>query len=285
MSDQELKDFGYYDPQGDCPGCETKRPLNPSWYQPMVEGPEDDPNHIPYGYGGASNNWVIGGNHTKSGGAIVVNDPHMQNQMPALWHTTSLNWGEGWIAGASMAGTGLYISGRTNHLGWGVTVSVTDSLDYYEEDVQDGKYRRGDEWIPIEKSTFTLKVKGVGEVTKELWKTDKGPIFVSPDMSKHAKLGYKAPSIIPQGTWLSMSWTGFREEDNLAGDMLSYYDSSSVEQGVESVSAMGGMALNYVMGNQAGDIGYALSGSMPRRANKFIGQRITQAWTGENGQP
>ena len=39
---------------------------------------------------GASNNWAIHGNHTKSGKPILSGDPHLGNGIPSVWIPISL---------------------------------------------------------------------------------------------------------------------------------------------------------------------------------------------------
>lgn len=41
-------------------------------------------------FGGASNAWVIHGNHTKTGKPILSNDPHLENRMPSYWYITEM---------------------------------------------------------------------------------------------------------------------------------------------------------------------------------------------------
>ena len=53
--------------------------------------------------------------------------------MPAQWHIISLHWGDNYVAGGSLPGVGGFVSGRTKHIGWGVTVSLSDTVDFYEE--------------------------------------------------------------------------------------------------------------------------------------------------------
>lgn len=40
----------------------------------------------------ASNNWVIHGNHTKTGKPILAGDPHLGNQLPSHWYLIELHY-------------------------------------------------------------------------------------------------------------------------------------------------------------------------------------------------
>ena len=84
-----------------------------------------------------------------------------------------------------MAGSALYVSGRTQDIGWGVTVALLDAKDTFEEKVElqeNGEYAylRGEEWVPVSRRNETINVKDGEPVVVEIWDTDKGPITTSP---------------------------------------------------------------------------------------------------------
>ena len=50
--------------------------------------------------GGASNSWVISGNHTKSGIPLMANDFHMVSTVPSVLTFGELSWGDEFLFGA-----------------------------------------------------------------------------------------------------------------------------------------------------------------------------------------
>jgi penicillin amidase len=83
----------------------------------------------------ASNNWVISGEHTKNGRALLASDPHLGTGLPSIWSLQHLEIGDEIMAGSSMPGVPLILIGRTKDISWGATASVVDVTDLFREEV------------------------------------------------------------------------------------------------------------------------------------------------------
>ena len=81
----------------------------------------------------ASNNWVIHGNYTKTGKPLLAGDPHLGNQLPSHWYLIDLNFDGESISGASHPGVPYLLFGKTKHVTWAITSSLTDLSDLYRE--------------------------------------------------------------------------------------------------------------------------------------------------------
>jgi penicillin amidase len=100
----------------------------------------------------ASNNWSISGAHTKSGAAMLANDPHLEtNRLPNVWVEQSFRWPEGFAILVTMPGLPAPLVGRNAHLSWGATYTFMDAIDSRIEHCRDGKYRRGESWVDFER--------------------------------------------------------------------------------------------------------------------------------------
>jgi penicillin amidase len=77
----------------------------------------------------ASNAFVITGARTASGKPILVNDPHLQLQAPALWYLARIVTPELEIKGASAPGLPLFPLGQNGHVAWGFTTNAIDVED------------------------------------------------------------------------------------------------------------------------------------------------------------
>ena len=73
--------------------------------------------------------------------------------MPPVWYEAVLRWqspeGPRYAMGATFPGLLGVAIGRTPELSWGVTYAFMDCIDSWVEDCRDGKYRRGDNWLPF----------------------------------------------------------------------------------------------------------------------------------------
>ena len=129
----------------------------------------------------ASNGFAISGEHTRSGDALLLINPHTSFYFRGEMQVSSE---EGLNAyGAVTWGQFFIYQGFNEHTGWMHTSTGVDFMDEFVEDVSnvDGslQYRYGDEMRPVESYDVTLKYKdgaGFGERTFTLYRTHHGPI-------------------------------------------------------------------------------------------------------------
>jgi acyl-homoserine-lactone acylase len=129
----------------------------------------------------ASNGFAIAGEHTRSGDAMLLINPHTSFYFRGEIHVVSE---EGLNAyGAVTWGQFFVYQGFNENTGWMHTSTRVDFIDEFIEEVSevDGKlmYRYGDELRPVESYDVTLKYRdgdGFGERTFTLYRTHHGPI-------------------------------------------------------------------------------------------------------------
>ncbi len=141
-----------------------------------------------------SNNWVLSGEHTLSGHAIMANDPHRVLAAPSLRYAVHLV-GPGWnvIGGGEPILPGVSI-GHNEYGAWGLTVFLTDAEDLYvyETDPADpNRYRYRDGWEEMEVDRQTIAVKGRPDRHVELKYTRHGPVMYE-DPEHHVAYALRA---------------------------------------------------------------------------------------------
>lgn len=92
----------------------------------------------------ASNNWAVHASLSASGGALQANDPHLAiNRLPGVWTEMAFRCGpERSAFGITIPGAPSLVMGRTQHVSWGLTYGFADQIDYFFEEVRDGRVRR-----------------------------------------------------------------------------------------------------------------------------------------------
>ena len=128
-----------------------------------------------------SNGFAISGEHTESGNAMLLINPHTSFYFRGEVHVVSE---EGLNAyGAVTWGQFFVYQGFNEHTGWMHTSTYVDFIDEFVEDVvqQGGEllYRYGDELRPVEVGEVTLRYKtgdGYAEKTFPTYRTHHGPI-------------------------------------------------------------------------------------------------------------
>jgi penicillin amidase len=240
-----------YRPRAARPGTEGRAVVaaDPSRPPAGATLPDDDPAVQ------GSNNWVISGVRTFTGGAMMANDPHRALQVPSLryWvHLVAPGWdvigaGEPALPGVSV--------GHNPHGAWGFTIFPVDQEDLYVYETDSAhpcRYRYRGAWEEMRTIRETIAVKGSDPVAVDLKFTRHGPV-ISQDADHHRAYALRAawleegaaPYLASLRLDQAASWAEFREA-------CRYFFVP---------------AENLVWADRAGHIGWQAVGLAPRRGN------------------
>ena len=180
----------------------------------------------------ASNNWVIHGNHTKNGKPLLAADPHLGNQIPSTWYLMEIHYENKYLIGASHPGIPYVMLGKTNHMSWAVTSSLTDMSDLFKEQISaDGrKYLVDGVWRDLIIEQNDIKVKGRDEPVKfEVKWTHRGPVMSSDLLAEAKVLFSEGLPEMPKKTSYSLAWTGHAEKENTINFLRTMVDSTTAQ--------------------------------------------------------
>lgn len=149
-----------------------------------------------------SNNWVIKGDLMADGNTYMANDPHRTIAVPSLRYMAHLV-APGWnvIGGGEPEIPGISI-GHNEYGAWGLTVYRTDGEDLYVYDLNpenSQQYKYKGEWVPMNKITETIKVKGQDDTKVDLWYTQHGPV-THIDTKNHKAYAVRCAWLEPGGS-------------------------------------------------------------------------------------
>lgn len=223
---------------------------------------------LPLGLPGASNNWVVSGERTKSGKPMLANDPHLLLQVPNIWYEVHLVAEDVDVYGVSLPGDPGVVIGHTRHAAWGFTNSNADVQDLYLE-----KFHPDDpkqvEWKgqfePVQLLREVIKVKGQDDVIEELRVTRHGPVIAGGQ--KKGELG------------IAMKWAA-HEPGHLFSAVLQMNRAQSAQDIKDALKKWHTPSQNVVFADDQGNIGYVMAGVVPIRA-KGSGLTPVPGWTGE----
>ena len=234
-------------------------------------------------HGIGSNNWVVAGSKSASGGALLANDPHLGFTEPSVWimnglHCREVNASCPYdVAGVSFPGVPGVILGHNARIAWGATNVGPDVQDLFRETVDPADpthYMYKGVSTPFETRTETIAVAGGDPETIVVRSTVHGPILNDVD----TRLKDQDP--------LALRWTATAEPDGAFAAIFHLNTAANFDDFRTALRAYGSPSQNFVYADVDGHIGYQLPGLIPVRAGERTGDRIrdgasgTQDWTG-----
>ncbi len=200
-----------------------------------------------------SNAWALAGTRTASGKPLLAGDPHLAAERPGVWYAAHLTSADGLDAvGLTLPGVPGIVIGHNGRVAWSLTMHQADDSDLFVEQVDWGKgtYRHGDAWVPLDRTTETIRVKNGADVVVEIARTVHGPIVEKLDELPGVAVARAfAAADLPQGP-------------------RAFLDAARARSGPELVAAWSqfrGPSVNVCWADVTGAIGVKVAGAIPRR--------------------
>lgn len=129
-----------------------------------------------------SNNWAFSGHITKSGQAILANDPHLALNLPSIWYENQLKAPGLHVYGVSIPGAPGVVIGFNQHIAWGFTNNYRDVKDYFDitYDPDDNTYQLDGVKTAVLLLQDTIRIKGENAFIDSIKYTVHGPIQYEP---------------------------------------------------------------------------------------------------------
>lgn len=156
-----------------------------------------------------SNGWLVPGDRTTTGAAIIAGDPHRFVEDPGVYQQIRLACPEYDVLGLAVPGVpGLGHFGHTGTAAWAITNAMADYQDLYTERLRpaadgSGRYEAfGPDgvWEPVTRHTETIAVAGGPDVEVEVLETARGPVIVRGPAAADAGAGADAGAAPEAGT-------------------------------------------------------------------------------------
>lgn len=212
-----------------------------------------------------SNNWAVSGGHTRDGRALVATDMHLGHSVPNIWYRASFEWpgaaGETHrVTGATLPGAPPMVIGSNGHVAWGFTNGFIDDSDLVLlEPAPGGRYRTPQGPRDFARTSERLRARGGAEESLDVVSTVWGPVV---GRSK-------------SGRQYALRWAA---QDPEAVDLrfVAMETARDVATALAVANRSGMPALNLVVGDAAGHIGWTVTGKIPRR--KGLDGRLPVSW-------
>jgi len=209
-----------------------------------------------------SNAWVVGGTYTKSGGAMLANDPHLGLQIPSLWYAISIETPTLQSSGMSLIGLPLVVFGRNAHIAWGGTNMMADTQDLFFERIDAGSthYESDGQWLPLQTRTETIRVHAdfPGKLRRQY-----APVTLQIRSTRHGPIISDQFAVFDRP--VALRWTGLDPGDTSYEAFFRVNYARDWAQFREALDHLVAPAMNMLYADSAGNIGYLGAGRIPLR--------------------
>jgi penicillin amidase len=228
-----------------------------------------------------SNSWLVSPQRSKSGKAILVNDPHIGYSQPSVWYEAQLKSDNTDIYGHFLALTPMPQLGFNKDIAWGLTMFENDDMDLYAEKANpknNQQYWAIDHWQDFDSRIEIIKVKEQKAIKYEVRESRHGPIINSIYESNERFTNAVTEKVQPIALW----WV-FKNTDNLV--MEGFFDLprvKTVEEASVVASKIHAPGLNLMFANAKGDIAWWASARLPIRPKHVNSKMILDGASGKD---
>jgi len=206
-----------------------------------------------------SNAWALAPNRSKSNKAILASDPHISFSLPGIWFEASLHLknSDQKIYGHYLPGLPFAVLGHNQHLGWGLTMSYIDDMDFYKEkiDHKNNKVFYKGKWVNLERELEVIKIKGEDSYQFPLITTPHGPLL---------------NEVIDEND-ISIKWSYLNKNNKAAEGFYKMNHAQTITEFEEAVSMGSSPGLNIIYADNVGNIALWMHGEIPQRHKSISG--------------
>lgn len=229
--------------------------------------------HGVYNPGLGSNAWAISSEKSKSGNAILCNDPHLNLLLPATWYELQMSVGDMNTYGYSIPGTPGIIIGFNQHISWGVTNGATDVKDWFKPEInyKDSTYLVDNEWISLDTIIERFEIKWHEPFYDTIFKTIFGPVVFDNNFGPEKNSAKN----------LCLHWT-INDPSNEILTFLKLNKSKNYEDFQNALGHYKTPIQNFVYADKEGNVAHHHQGKLIYREQKGDGVFILDGTKSEN---
>ncbi len=216
-----------------------------------------------------SNNWVLSGDRTQSGAAIMANDPHLPHMTPPIVWGAEHQVGDRAVAGFTVPGLPYIVFGTNGDVSWGLTINNVDLQDVYvEKPAGPNAVEYDGQREVLRTKTETFEIRGEDSVRLSARFSRHGPILNDLDPFLAGR--------IPLASLRTVPVAGFG--DSHAFRALPHV--RTVTDLVDAATAMDSACLNWVAADTRGNISWSSPCLVPVRQG-WLGDFPVPGWLPE----
>ncbi len=205
-----------------------------------------------------SNSWVAGPSRTKSGRAMLANDPHIGFTNPSIWYEANIKAGDFEWYGWYLPLIPFSLIGHNRHHSWALTMLANDDVDLYREEFKPDdptKVKYKGEWTDVLIEEEEVPVRFGATETAQIRVTKHGPVIT--DLLS-ALMEYNGPDVSMSWVWQHLEYT----------DMIAFHRmarAKSIEEFEAAVALITSPGLNVSYADAEDNIAWWAAGRIPIR--------------------
>ncbi len=197
--------------------------------------------------GRGSNEFTAGASLTRTGRALLANDPHLELRVPGVWWLVDLEAPGYHAAGATLAGVPGVVLGHNAHVAWGATNGTVATVRVYRERFTGERtyLARGKTLLAgVRHEIFHVRLGSV--VKRDYLRTRHGFVFADKGTLK-----------------LAAAWTADIDRRSSLEQFDALDRADSTQAALRALARYPGPPQNFVVADDRGTAGYSLAGDIP----------------------
>lgn len=192
-----------------------------------------------------SNSIVVSGARTKTGAALMANDPHLGVQQPNFWMIAGVKSPKLHAVGFMVPGVPVFALGRNRWIAWGGTNMRSASSDLVDiSHLPESELRVQEQ---------PLSVRWWFDTSVEVRESPYGPVFSDIPFLE-----------VPEGKRLALRWVGHTPSDELSA-LLAVNQATNFVEFRNAFNTYSVAGQNYLYADTKGNIGQVLAVRLPER--------------------
>lgn len=197
-----------------------------------------------------SNGWVVDSQHSVSGHAMLANDMHLELMLPNYWYRAKITYcsekGEDiTLSGLTLPGLPATVVGSNGSISWGITNAYASTFDFVRTSAPITQWPIHQEVIKVRKL-----LGGYDNVELDIPVSPWGPVVPTEEGN------------------LAMRWV-LQLPQAISLNFLSLNEAGSVREAIDIAKASGMPAVNMMLTDKEGHIGWTLAGGLPQRLDPY----------------
>ncbi|MDG6217832.1 MAG: penicillin acylase family protein [Candidatus Thermoplasmatota archaeon] len=206
-----------------------------------------------------SHAWVVSGEKTTTGSAVLSSDPQTKVTAPSIWYEIHMKGESFNVRGIGVAGCPGFLVGWNEHVAWGATALGADQADLYRLDMIDEQtYMYDGERYKIDISDETIIVKNGRDRRISVKETFIGPVVTE-----------LLPSAKENEEYVLCAFPEWDKNHHSIEALIDMISATDVYDFYNAIQTYRNPGIHCVFGDNSGNIGYSIMAGIPLRSNSF----------------